>query len=83
MLMPMMSIRYMRVFVCDLFMPMPMAVTTLWHRIMAMTMVTVFMRMRVFVIHSFMHMLVLVRFRKVNHHTNEHQHAAKHKAPTS
>ena len=79
----MVDIGDVRMFMREGLMPMPMAVTTLWHRIMAMTMVTVFMRMRVFVIHSFMHMLVLVPFRKMNHHTNEHQHAAKHQAPTS
>ncbi len=79
----MVDIGDVRMFMREGLMPMPMAVTTLRHRIMAMTMVTVFMRMRVFMIHSFMHMLVLVSFRKVNHNPDEHQHAAKHQAPTA
>ena len=79
--MPMMKIGYMRVFMRDGFMPVPMAVTTPRHRVMPVVVMIIFMRVGVLMLQGFVHMLVLVPLGQVNQHASKHQKAAHYQAP--
>ena len=81
--MPMMKVGHVRMFMRHGFMPVPMAVTTLRHRVMPVVVMIIFMRMGVLVLQSFVHMLVLVPLGQVNQHASKHEKAAHYQAPVA
>ena len=72
-----MRIRHVRMRVPPRLVPMPVTVRTGGHRIMRMLVVTVVVAVCVFMFNGFVLMLVTVRFRQVQYHAGEHQHAAR------
>ena len=74
--MPVMRIRYMGVPVHQRCVTVSMAVFARRGLIMHVAVMSVVMAVGVFMLELFVHMLMAMGFRQVQHHTGQHQHAA-------
>ena len=81
MLVCVMRIRHMRVPVRHWLMPVRVAVRSRRNLIVCMVMMFIVVRVRVFMLHRFMMVLVPMRLDQVHHHSRQHQSTSSSHAP--
>lgn len=80
MLVPVVRIRYVRVHMAQRFVHMPMAVRPRRHHFVTVTVVPVVVAVRMLMRHRLVFVFMTVRLRQMQHHAEDHEHAARGQA---